>query len=271
MAEITIDATGISLTTIDPSIPSQHLGDRYIVVDIETGPLPDEELNDAIPAFQAKPRPGEFDPSSVKYGRMKDELKKRAKLEECIKSHEDLCARYETETEESRRKYYIEEKERAALSAITGKIICIGYGIGHEFTFDDGDGSEKVILSRFWRVFEKARKENKIIVGHHIAGFDVPFIWRRSKALDVKVPQGIISRGRLSSEHFIDTMDVWACGERQPKYTSLNSLARFLGVGGKTEDGKLFYQIWENDRDRALLYLENDIRLTSAVAYIILS
>jgi hypothetical protein len=59
-------------------------------------------------------------------------------------------------------------------------------------------------------------------------------------------------------------MDVFALGEYQ-KRISLDRLAKFVGVGEKSGSGADFYEKWLNDRDAALEYLENDVRLTKAV------
>ena len=62
-------------------------------------------------------------------------------------------------------------------------------------------------------------------------------------------------------------MKVWACGQ-YGKHASLDSLAVAMGVGGKPEgiDGAMFAELLESDPKVARAYLENDLRMTAAVA-----
>jgi hypothetical protein len=51
-----------------------------IVFDIETGPLPSDEIRANSAPFVPAPPPGDFDPSAVKLGNLKDEAKIAAKI-----------------------------------------------------------------------------------------------------------------------------------------------------------------------------------------------
>ena len=63
-----------------------------LVFDIETGPLPDDVLKERVPPFDEPPRPGKFDPVTVKLGNLKDEDKIKAKIEAAKKAHAALEA-----------------------------------------------------------------------------------------------------------------------------------------------------------------------------------
>ena len=206
-----------------------------IVFDIETGPLPTAELEDRIPKFEA---PANY----------KDESK---------------IAAYITQKR-------LDWIERAALDATTGKILAIGILDCRE------DGVEKVntlagdeaeIIAAFSSIVMQCGGSGWPLVGWNIFGFDLPFILRRSWILRVALPQWVRS-GRYWDRCFIDAMDVWACGNRE-QAVSLDLAAATLGVGRKSGSGAHFASLWngsDEERAHALEYLENDLRLTKAVA-----
>lgn len=63
----------------------------------------------------------------------------------------------------------------------------------------------------------------------------------------------------------VDLRDEWQLGDRQSR-GSLDSIAKHLGLGGKTGDGKAFAELWRTDRKQATAYLHNDVELTARVA-----
>ena len=73
------------------------------------------------------------------------------------------------------------------------------------------------------------------------------------------------SGGRDWGETFIDLMIVWRCGSWK-EFISLDSLSRYLGVGEKTGSGELFYRLWNTNRQAAVDYLVNDVKITLACA-----
>lgn len=206
-----------------------------IVFDIETGPLPTAELEDRIPKFEA---PANY----------KDESK---------------IAAYITQKR-------LDWIERAALDATTGKILAIGIldcreaGVEKITTLA---GDEADIISAFSSIVMACGGSGWPLIGWNIFGFDLPFILRRSWILRVALPQWIRS-GRYWDRCFVDAMDVWACGNRE-QAVSLDLAAATLGVGRKSGSGAHFASLWngsDEERAHALEYLENDLRLTKAVA-----
>ena len=206
-----------------------------IVFDIETGPLPTAELEDRIPNWEA--------PANYK--------------------NDAKIAAYITQKR-------LDWIERAALDATTGKILAIGILDCRE------DGVEKVntlagdeaeIIAAFSSIVMQCGGSGWPLVGWNICGFDLPFILRRSWILRVALPQWIRS-GRYWDRCFVDAMDVWACGNRE-QAVSLDLAAATLGVGRKSGSGAMFASLWngsDEERAHALEYLENDLRLTKAVA-----
>jgi len=216
-----------------------------IIFDVETGPLPDEQLRPLIPAFDA---------SEVKCGNLKDPEKIAAKIAEARELHEQ------------------EFIGRAALSAITGRVLAVGYQSieNGRVVIDDGKGEERTLLANFWQRYEKSRAERRRMVGHNCLLFDVPFLMRRSWTLDVTVPATVLDKGRwLDTSVFGDTMSLWAAGGRD--FVKLDLLARAFGVGAKTEgvDGGDFSRLWNGtpeERAKAVEYLQNDLAITAKVA-----
>lgn len=201
---------------------------KTIVFDIETGPRPDTEISNLIPAFEA--------PKNYK--------------------DPDKIAAYISEE----RAAWL---EKAALSAITGQILAIGFREGGQNNIISGD--EKVMLQAFWQSAEDAARQGKRLVGFNIDRFDLPFLVRRSWFHCVPVPAGIItSRGYSNPEVFVDLMKEWQAGDRQ-EFISLDRLASFLGLGAKNGDGKEFAKLWATERSLAIAYLENDLTLTEKI------
>ncbi len=203
---------------------------KFAIFDIETGPRPEAELADVQPECKA---PANY----------KDPEKIAAAIAE-------------------QRKEWI---GRAALSAVTGRVLAIGWRQDGQTTILCEE-HEAAMLIQLWAFVEAAAREHRTVIGFNSNRFDIPFLTRRSWVLGVPVPSGVYgARGYVNPTAFLDLMDEWACGDRQSTI-SLDTLSRFLGVGAKNGEGKFFSQILEEDRAQALAYLENDILMTLRVA-----
>lgn len=205
---------------------------HHIAFDIETEPLPDEELEGLKPDFHA--------PKT-----WKDPLK----IAESIAQQK------------------ADWKLDAALSAITGRIIAIGY---HTVTTDGAktfeadtilDLDEPAILGRFW---------NRVTldwhvpwVGFRIHAFDLPFIVRRGWKHRIPMPpmDRLRSRGYWN-QRFVDLQVEWQLGDRQA-HGSLDAISKHLGTGAKNGDGAEFHKILRSNPTKALDYLRNDVVLTT--------
>jgi hypothetical protein len=155
--------------------------------------------------------------------------------------------------------------EKAALSAVSGKVLVIGLRReGITWMLDSEHEGENLKL--FWGIIEECVRERRIIVGFNIERFDFPFLVRRSWLHGVPVPDGIFCppRGYLNSSIFIDLMTEWGCGDRQDRI-SLGTLAKFLGLGEKNGDGNDFHILWATERKLAVAYLENDLALCARI------
>ncbi len=154
--------------------------------------------------------------------------------------------------------------DKAALSAETGRIVAIGYI--NDGLFTDSITDEATMLRSLWASIQSARAAGHLFIGFNIARFDLPFCIRRSWALNVRVPSGIFKGRYLDDRVFIDLAETWQMGNRE-EYISLKRLALFLGVGDKNADNsKNFGALLLSNRAEAIAHLENDLRLTEAVA-----
>jgi hypothetical protein len=207
-----------------------------IFFDIETGPLAAMELEAMMPPF---------DPEEVKTGNLKDPEKIAAKLAE---------ARAARERDFNR---------KAALDALTGRVLAVGLlSMKGEFAVI-GQEDEAALLREFWSVCRGGKTRPRLI-GFNTHSFDLPFLLRRSFKHRVQVPFGL-RRGRYWSEELVDLREEWQLGDRQAR-GSLDAVARHLGVGQKHGHGEDFSQLWQNDRAKAVAYLRQDLELTAGIA-----
>ena len=166
--------------------------------------------------------------------------------------------------------------DRAAIFAEFGKIVCISVGFitgatGEEIlrvkSFADPD--ESVVLEDFASLLN-GKRNFRLLCGHNIREFDIPYIARRMIVHGVALPEMLDIRGRKPWEvrHLLDTMEMWSFGDRK-NYTSLKLLAALFGIPSPKNDidgsqvGRVFWE--ENDLDRIAVYCERDVVATANV------
>ena len=211
-----------------------------IYFDIETGPLPPGEL--VIPPF---------DPSQVKLGNIKNP---------------DLIAEKIRTAEENHASDYI---KNAALDALSGQVLCIGYRIEHDepaVLCSDADG-EAAMLRQFWRLIGDLERQPKL-VGFNIKAFDLPFLIRRSWHHRLTPPYWL-RQGRYWNDLIVDLREVWQLGDSRA-HGSLAAISRHLGLGEKAGNGADFSNLWQTDRQAAINYCLRDVQLTQQVADILI-
>lgn len=118
------------------------------IFDIETAPLPIEELERLMPKFEAA-----------------------RNLKDPIKIEADIAAK---------RQAFIDD---AALSAITGRVLAIGVLRMGEIEISHGD-NEREIITWFWDIVNQGGG----FAGFNTFQFDLPFLIRRSWKLGIDVP-----------------------------------------------------------------------------------
>jgi uncharacterized protein YprB with RNaseH-like and TPR domain len=201
---------------------------QTVFFDIETEGLPKAELLKNAPEFKAA-----------------------SNLKDPIKVRESIAQKQQD---------YLDE---AALSAITGRVLCVGIIHKGNFSVIHND-DEARLLADFWDFATDEKQLARRMVGFNTHAFDLPFLIRRSWKLDVQVPEGI-RRGRYFNDNQVDLRVEWQCGDRQA-HGSLDAVSRHLGIGQKNGDGAEFAALWHTNRAQALAYLENDVRLVEKAA-----
>ncbi len=101
-------------------------------------------------------------------------------------------------------------------------------------------------------------------VGHNLAKFDLPFIWKRSVINDVAVCEGVKWVDARHGQHCYDTMTAWSgFGSR----ISADNLCKLLNIKGKTEgmDGSLVYDTWQTDPHKVIEYCHDDVTLVKEI------
>jgi hypothetical protein len=204
-----------------------------IYFDIETGPLPEDQIR--IPPF---------DPSEVKLGNVKDPAKIEAKLKAAEANHRQSII------------------DNAALDALTGQVLLIAYEVRGEAPVAIHGKPESEILKEFWDLVTRFDR-CPFIIGFNIKGFDLPFLVRRSWALGVTVP-GWIRQGRFWHDFILDVREMWQLGDSRAK-GSLEAVSQHLGLGGKTGDGALFYKLYAKDPVAAVAYALRDVELVHLI------
>lgn len=244
-----------------------------VVFDIETEPLPDEELARVVDPFDpaSMPQPGEFNEADVKLGNLKDEKKIAEKIEAARAAHTKAVVDHDETVRKAAFNYWAEIVERATLDATTGRVCAIGYKSGRKEIISTAlETDEQMMLKAFWGIAAKTRAENRKMIGHNIAGFDIPFLVRRSWINGITVPDWVTMPTGYLSTLFIDTMQIWQVGNRRD-YVKLDRLARSLGCGEKPDNctGAMFWRMLRGtgaEQEAAIEYLRNDITMTFEVA-----
>jgi hypothetical protein len=122
------------------------------------------------------------------------------------------------------------------------------------------DDDEEGLLHAWW-VYFLSNFSTAEFVGHCIFRFDLPFLVKRSRRYGLPVPDNVWN-GRWWDPSFIDLAQVWAMGNKDDTI-SLDRMARWLGVGSKNGEGKMFHTM---PREQQELYLANDLSMTMACA-----
>lgn len=202
-----------------------------LIIDIETAPLPEGEIL------------AEFDEGKVKFGNLVDPAKRAAKLEE---AKQDFL-------------------EDAALNPATSFVLAAGIAtVGGDGVFRPSivSGEEAAILQRLWLSVDQALAAGAVVLTFNGAEFDFPYCLKRSWKHGIATPQ--LYKGRYLRDGVCDVRQLWTGGDRFAEGSSLDAVAKFLGIGGKPDgmNGKMFHGVWMEDREKAIAYLVNDLRLT---------
>jgi len=210
---------------------------NFTVFDIETGALPDEDIERIAPPF---------DPDSIKVGNLGLE-KAAEKLSQAKRNHLSGIRR------------------KAALKAEYGKVLAIGWA-NAETTIIKVSSDEGSLLQTFWDACDEDYHARSHWVGFNCFSFDLPFLVRRSIINGIITPKGLMpQKNRYWPDFWIDLMQRWQCGDYR-ELISLDRFAKSLGLEGKSGSGKHFARLLKEDEAAATAYLEQDLTITRKVA-----
>ena len=170
-------------------------------------------------------------------------------------------------------------RDRAAIYAEFGKIVCISVGIVYRDRETQAlkirlksfaSQEEKEVLQGFSEMLDQYYPDPNrgYLCGHNIKEFDVPYICRRLVAHQMPLPAMLDLPGKKpwETQHLLDTMELWKFGDRKA-YTSLKLLAAVLGFPSPKDDidgsmvGRVFWE--EDDVHRIADYCEKDVLATA--------
>lgn len=165
---------------------------------------------------------------------------------------------------------------KTSFDGLFGRIACIAWA------FDDGEvcstlhtDSEVEAINRFYDAVREVAKVGYhggntsvpiAVVGHNVAGFDLPFLKHRSIIQGI-CPQPDIRKAMNAKPWdacIADTMLMWS-PERE-KRVSMDKLCKVFGIAGKGDfDGSMVAETWPNDPQKVIDYCKDDVVRTRLI------
>jgi 3'-5' exonuclease len=145
-----------------------------------------------------------------------------------------LGADYENASLEAKSLCYM---TNAGLYPEFSKVVSISYGVVNVETYAPElriivNPDEATMLSMFMKVLNVAfeRNINRILAGHNIAGFDIPFLIKRMIKHNLVVPTLLlrIVEAKPWDQPVYDTIRTWKFGGTE--FVSLDCICTFLGI-----------------------------------------
>lgn len=149
---------------------------------------------------------------------------------------------------ENRMTVALEQYLKTSFDGGLGQIVCIAWATEEGDTnalqvTDLSPQAERAMLEVFLGDIQALREKHNMRVprwvGHNVAGFDLPFLWKRCVVLGERAPAWLPAHPKPWGSEVYDTMVEWA----GPKGTvSLDRLCKMLGIPGK--DGMTGADVW---------------------------
>jgi 3'-5' exonuclease len=160
--------------------------------------------------------------------------------------------------------------QRAGIYAEFGKIVCISAGFIHQGTqgvelrlksYYHTD--EKQLLLDFAEALEQWGRANRVLCGHNIREFDLPYLCRRMLVHGIRLPAIVDIAGLKPWEvRHLDTLQYWKFGDYK-HFTSLKLLAWLFNIPSPKDDidGSEVADVYYKARDleRIVRYCERDV------------
>ena len=239
---------------------------NYVAFDIETEALDREWIISLTKPF--KP----FIPARVKTGDCRTPENAAAKV---------ALAKAKHEAEEQT--YFDHAVERGALTPETGRVLSVGFWdphdkpqllLPHVFQPSNPDEIERRMIEAFWARWQGIMENQGLLLSWNGAGFDLPFLIRRSWILGVSIPRWV-RRGKFFHDSHIDLMQTWV-GHVPNQFIKLDLASRVLKIGSKCDQEvsggqfAIYYRAGGEKRDMAIKYALRDLELTCRVGEIML-
>lgn len=187
-------------------------------------------------------------------------------------SKDDMIASWEKELAEVKSANVAQEKwEKTSFNPDVAPIACIcieADGYKQSFPLNKYRNEKKMLSEFHFVVIELCSEHGEIIrkpnfIGHNIAKFDLPFIWKRSVINNVKSNYGVKWVDAKHGCNCYDTMTAWAgYGNR----ISADNLAKLLGIKGKSDmDGSMVYDTWQVDPQKVISYCHDDVQMVKQI------
>lgn len=123
---------------------------------------------------------------------------------------------------------------------------------------------EREVITDFFADMDPYHSET--LVGHNIAGFDIPFITKRAIALGIRLPdrQSLPRDPKPWDKTMADTMPMWAGAKGK---VSMDDLCGILGIEGKQGfDGSMVAAAWAaGEHDKIAEYCRDDVWRTREI------
>ena len=155
------------------------------------------------------------------------------------------------------------EYRKGALDGGAGEVISVCFSInGHaELIYRNlGDREDAFLFDVFDRISDcnaLASPADAYFIGHNIK-FDLKFLWRRAKVLNIALPFKLPFRGRHRTD-FFDNSAEWC---EYNEYISQDKLARCLAIPGKPDDidgSKVWDYVKAGNVARVAEYNQHDV------------
>lgn len=209
----------------------------YVYVDIETIPAQSPE---AIAAVRASVKP----PANIK----KPESIEKWRAESAADAADDAVA-------------------KTSFDGGRGHVCTIAWGVNGgdiQVRHARNIADERLVISDFFA--DLPRFHSVTLVGHNIAGFDIPFLRKRAIALGIQLPPAnVFPRDPKAWDKSLhDTMTMWA-GSRDT--ISMDTLCEVLGIAGKDGmDGSKVAAAWAGGMHHEIaMYCMGDVDRTRAI------
>lgn len=219
-------------------------------IDIET--IPCQNIpNECIP---------KFDSESVKYGNLKDPVKRQAKEEEERAAFQDgLTKKMSTTPTLAQLCTFVGIKYDTDKDKILEKV---SIQVTKAYEADDLDA-----VSDGWDFIRKMYNERTPLVSFNGIGFDLPIMWHRAIAQDVPVDSFMYQRltPRYGGPFHYDLLGIlagWTLDKMRGH--NLDFFLNLFGIGSKGDmDGSKVYEAWQlGEYEKIQQYCESDVLQT---------